>query len=117
MSFSKSAGVPPKITPLSSEKRALILGSTRPALISLLSLSIISTGAPLVAAMPIHALAVRQPLRDQPCTGVEWAARCIADEQVHWPRWIHLSPGDAYRAQRREAARRQLKKSSTKKFH
>lgn len=39
--------------------------------------------------------AFSQPLRDQPCTGVEWAARCIAHEQVHWPGWIRLSPGDA----------------------
>jgi hypothetical protein len=36
---------------------------------------------------------------------------------VHWPRWIRLSPGDAHHAQRRDSTRRQLKKSSTEKFH
>src|SRR5262245_63892329 len=60
--------------------------------------------------------AFSQPLRDHPCTGVEWAARCIAHEQVHWPRWIRLSSGNARHAQRRESARRHLKKGSTEKF-
>ena len=44
--------------------------------------------------------AFRQPLRDHPCTGVERATRWIAEEQVHWPRRIRLSPGDAHHAQR-----------------
>src|SRR5215471_7430739 len=56
MCFPKSAGVPPRITPLNSWKRTLILGSARAALLSLLSLSIISVGVFLGAAMPIHAL-------------------------------------------------------------
>ena len=56
MSLPKSAGVPPRTTPLRSAKRALIFGSARAALISLLSLSMISAGVPLGAVMPIHAL-------------------------------------------------------------
>src|SRR5262249_60909566 len=37
----------------------------------------------------------RQPLRDEPCTGVEWAASGIADENAHRPRRIGLRPRDA----------------------
>jgi hypothetical protein len=77
----------------------------------------IATSAWLIHDDELLTEAFRQPLRDQPCTGIEWAARCIADEQVHWPRWIRLSPGDAHHAQRRDSTRRQLKKSSTEKFH
>src|SRR6516165_8167969 len=32
--------------------------------------------------------AFRQPLADQPRTGVKWPARGKADEQMYWPRWI-----------------------------
>src|SRR5262245_47035878 len=46
------SGVPPK-----SANRALILGSARPALISLLSLSMISDGVFLGAPMPLQKLA------------------------------------------------------------
>src|SRR5258708_3697122 len=77
----------------------------------------IATTAWLIHDDELLTKAFRQPLRDQPCTSIEWAARCIADEQVHWPRWIAFLPGGAHHAQRRDSTRRQLKKSSTEKFH
>jgi hypothetical protein len=57
MSFPKSAGEPGSEAALRSANRALNLGSASPALISLLSLSIISTGVFFGAAMPLHVLA------------------------------------------------------------
>ena len=55
MSLPKSAGEPASTVPPKSASRALILGSARPALISLLSLSMISAGVSLGAPMPIPA--------------------------------------------------------------
>src|SRR5215472_6892697 len=52
MSFPKSAGEPTNGVPPRSASRALILGSARPALISLLSLSMISAGVFLGAPTP-----------------------------------------------------------------
>ena len=57
MSLPKSAGEPTNGVPPRSASFAFILGSARPALISLLSLSTISTGVALGAPMPSHALA------------------------------------------------------------
>src|SRR5215471_4378148 len=53
----KSSGVPGISMPPRSNRRALIFGSARPALISLLSLSMISPGVPLGTLMPKKALA------------------------------------------------------------
>src|SRR6516162_3450552 len=57
MNLPKSAGEPASIVPPKSASRAFILGSARPALISLLSLSTISTGVFLGAPTPNHTLA------------------------------------------------------------
>src|SRR5262245_36145604 len=57
MSLAKSAGEPGSGVPPRSASRALILGSARPALISLLSLSTISTGVSLGAPKPPQKLA------------------------------------------------------------
>src|SRR5439155_7566346 len=57
MSVAKSAVEPESTEPLRSVNRALILGSASAALISLLSLSMISAGVFLGAPTPIHALA------------------------------------------------------------
>src|SRR6476469_3438361 len=54
MSFPKSAGEPASNVPPRSASRALILGSASPALISLLSLSMISMGVFLGAPTPNH---------------------------------------------------------------
>jgi hypothetical protein len=57
MSLPKSAGESASTAPPRSASRAFILGSARAALISLLSLSITSTGVFLGAPMPYHTLA------------------------------------------------------------
>ena len=54
MNFVKSAGEPGSAVPPNSANRAFILGSTRAAFVSLLSLSIISGAVPLGAPMPVH---------------------------------------------------------------
>src|SRR5262245_54723396 len=56
MCFAKPAGDSASIVPPSSASRALILGSKRPALISLLSLSTISGGVLLGAPIPCQPL-------------------------------------------------------------
>src|SRR5258708_1856978 len=57
MSFAKSAGEPASAVPPRLARRALILGSARPALIPLLSLSVISAGVAFGAPMPYQVLA------------------------------------------------------------
>ena len=57
MSLAKSAGVIGIGTPPTSASRALILGSARPALNSLLSLLTISAGVPFGAPTPYQVLA------------------------------------------------------------
>jgi hypothetical protein len=57
MCLPNSAGEVAKTVPPKSARRALILGSARPALISLLSLLMISTGVPFGNPMPVHPLA------------------------------------------------------------
>src|SRR5262245_15924574 len=57
MSLPKSAGEPDNAVPPTSASRAFILGAARAALISLLSMSMISTGVPLGAPMPNQPLA------------------------------------------------------------
>src|SRR5262249_55963555 len=57
MNFPKSAGKTANTVPPRSVSRALILGSARPAWISLLSWSITSTGVFLSAPMPYQAVA------------------------------------------------------------
>src|SRR5262245_20229979 len=57
MSFVKSAGEPARALPPDSAIRALIFGSARAALISLLSLSTISVGVPVGAPSPNQTLA------------------------------------------------------------
>ncbi len=57
MTLAKSAGEPGNAVPPMSANRALIFGSASPALISLLSRSIISAGVFLGAPMPYHELA------------------------------------------------------------
>ena len=59
MCFPKSAGVPPRTIPLSSAKRALMLVSASATLISPLSLSMISAGVLLGAAMPFQAVELK----------------------------------------------------------
>src|SRR6516225_1180104 len=56
MNFPKSVGDPIKTVAPRSAKRALILGSARPELISLLSLSMIAAGVFLGTATPNHEL-------------------------------------------------------------
>src|SRR5262249_58139376 len=55
--LAKSAGDPPNSRQPRSARRCRVLGSARPALISLLSLSTISGGVSLGAAMPYQPLA------------------------------------------------------------
>src|SRR5947208_2993142 len=57
ISFPNSAGDPGSATPPRSASRAFMLGSARAALISLLSVSMISAGVFLGAPRPITALA------------------------------------------------------------
>src|SRR5713226_7514607 len=57
MNLPKSAGEPGSGVPPSSAIRAFVLGSAKPALSSLLSLSTISAGVPLGAPTPNQALA------------------------------------------------------------
>src|SRR5262249_32460175 len=57
ISLPKSAGEPARTVPPRSASRVFMLGSARPALISLLSLSTISTGVFLGAPTPYHVLA------------------------------------------------------------
>src|SRR5262249_8794010 len=57
MCLPKSAGEPRRTVPARSARRAFILGSSRAALISLLSLSMISDGVFLGTPMPYHWLA------------------------------------------------------------
>src|SRR5262249_6773608 len=57
MSLPKSAGEPASAVPPKSANRAMILGSARPALISLLSFSTISAGVAFGAPMPYQELA------------------------------------------------------------
>src|SRR5262245_22919160 len=57
MSLANSAGEPGSAVPPNSASRALIFGSAKPALISLLSLSMISACVFLGAPMPNHVLA------------------------------------------------------------
>jgi hypothetical protein len=57
MSLPKAAGEPGRTVPPRSASRDFILGSARPALISLFSLSTISAGVSLGAPMPCSALA------------------------------------------------------------
>src|SRR5258708_14535162 len=57
ISFPKSAGEPASTVAPRSANLALIVGSARPALISWLSLSIISDGVLLGAPTPYHELA------------------------------------------------------------
>src|SRR5262249_54999422 len=61
-SLAKSAGEPGSGVPPSSAIRAFILGSTKAALSSRLSVSTMAAGVPAGAAMPYHALA-SQPRR------------------------------------------------------
>src|SRR5499427_7854266 len=57
MSLPKSTGEPGRAVAPSSASRVLILGSARPALTSLLSVSMISSGVPLAAPKPVIPLA------------------------------------------------------------
>src|SRR5262245_24381868 len=57
ISLPKSAGEPASTVPPRSASRAFMLGSARPALISLLSLSTISTGVFFGAPIPIQLVA------------------------------------------------------------
>src|SRR5262249_16648130 len=57
MSLPKSAGEPASTMPPMSQSRAMILGSARPAFVSLLRASTIAAGVSLGAAMPNHELA------------------------------------------------------------
>src|SRR5712672_1780096 len=57
MSLPKSAGEPPSAMPPSSASLALILGSARPAAISLLSFAMMSMGVFLGTHTPFHPLA------------------------------------------------------------
>src|SRR5262249_10297911 len=59
----------------------------------------------------------RQPLRDEPCTGVEWAASGIADENAHRPRRIGLRSRNPRHSRQRGRARGQMQKISAGKFH
>src|SRR5882757_809916 len=52
MIFPKAAGEPPSTVPPNSAIRVMIFGSVRPALISPLSLSMVSAGVSLGAPMP-----------------------------------------------------------------
>src|SRR6266508_2990972 len=68
MSLLKSAGEPTNAVPPSSASRALILGSARPALISWLSLPMISVGVFLGVPIATNALASK-PGRNSPSVG------------------------------------------------
>jgi hypothetical protein len=57
ISLPKSAGEPASTVPPKSVRRALIVGSARPELISALSLSTISMGVPRGAPRPVQTLA------------------------------------------------------------
>src|SRR6516164_6310911 len=69
ISFAKSAGEPGRVVAPNSASRAFILGSARPALISLLSLSTISVGVFLGAPTPNQGLA-SYPGTKSPTVGI-----------------------------------------------
>src|SRR5262249_35244601 len=73
MSLPKSAGEPGSAVAPNSESRASILGSARPALISLLSLSTISAGVDFGAPTPNQALASK-PGKNSPTVGMSGSA-------------------------------------------
>ena len=59
----------------------------------------------------------RQPLRDEPCTDVEWAASGIAYENPHRPRRIGLRQDMARGKQERNGARCQMEELAAAKSH
>src|SRR5438128_1743929 len=73
ISLPKSPGEPRSRVPPNSASRALILGSVRTALISLLSLSTISAGVPVGAPAPHQELA-SYPGRKSPTVGMSGSA-------------------------------------------
>src|SRR6516164_42541 len=73
MSLPKSAGEPASTTPPNSASRALIVGSARAVLISLLSLSTISAAVFLGAPTPCQMLASK-PGRKSPIVGIAGSA-------------------------------------------
>src|SRR5262249_33088525 len=73
ISFPKSAGDPGSATPPRSARRAFILGSSRAALTSLLSLSTISAGVALGAPRPDQLLA-SYPGTNSPTVGTSGSA-------------------------------------------
>src|SRR2546425_525728 len=78
-------------------------------------------GVPLPAdamfILPGLALALRQPLTDQACRYVGYAAGRKADNDAHCPRRIGLGPRDARHGREHSSTRRQMKKSTAWKFH
>src|SRR5262249_41403770 len=78
ISFPNSAGESASAAPPRSASRALILGSARPALISLLSLSIICDGVFLGAPTPNQALA-SYPATNSPTVGISGNASARVD--------------------------------------
>src|SRR6516165_3503551 len=61
--------------------------------------------------------AFRQPLADQPRTGVKWTARGKADEQMYWARRIIERQRDAWQGRKRSDANCQAEELSAAKFH
>src|SRR5215472_11181712 len=59
----------------------------------------------------------RQPLADQPCTGVKWTARGKADEQMYWPRRIIQRRCDTWQGRKCSGTRCQMQEFAAGKFH
>src|SRR5215469_4829927 len=61
--------------------------------------------------------AFRQPLADQPRTGVKWTARGKADEQMYWPRRIIERRCDPRQGRKRSGTRCHMQEFAAGKFH
>src|SRR5262249_57555593 len=59
----------------------------------------------------------RQPLRDEPCTGVEGAANGIADENTHRARRVGLRPRDQRDGRQRGSTRCHMHKLPARQAH
>ena len=103
-SLPKSAGESASTSPPRSARRALILGSARPALISLLSFSTISAGVAFGAP-------------NQARGDVVPAASGGRNDHAHRPRRIGLRASNPRHGRQRGRARGQMQKLAAAKFH
>ena len=99
ISLPKFAGEPGSAVLPMLVKRAFSLGSTRPALISLFSLSITSAGVPLGAPMPHHVLASYDGIARGCCRFAGSIERLLSEEILQTDDLVAVVPSPAARAQ------------------